>query len=163
MFPHPLREPAGHSYGHVPIPCEPLTIGNWRTSVPYLWGIDLFNHGYYWEAHESWEGVWLASGRAGTVADFLKGLIKLAAAGVKAREGNAAGVARHAHRATDLFQQIAAGLDRPEGIYLGLRLPRLLDLAAWLANNTAQTLATSLNPVVIVMPQFIEIDPRQRD
>jgi hypothetical protein len=57
----------------------------------YLRGIDLFNHGFYWESHEAWEAVWISAGRRGSVADFLKALIKVAAAGVKAREGREAG------------------------------------------------------------------------
>lgn len=69
----------------------------------YRFGIDLFNHGYYWEAHEAWEQLWQAEGRTGAVADFFKGLIKLAAAGVKAREGVPAGVIGHARRAAELF------------------------------------------------------------
>ena len=69
----------------------------------FRFGVDLFNHGYYWEAHEVWEGLWHACGRKGTLADFLKGLIRLAAAGVKAREGNPTGVIRHARRAEELF------------------------------------------------------------
>jgi hypothetical protein len=55
----------------------------------YLRGIDLFNFGYWWESHEAWEGLWRACGRRGPAADFLKGLIKLAAAGVKASTGTA--------------------------------------------------------------------------
>ena len=43
--------------------------------------------------------IWHAAGRKGPLADLLKGLIHLAAAGVKAREGIANGVARHARRA----------------------------------------------------------------
>ncbi|TGQ49534.1 DUF309 domain-containing protein, partial [Mesorhizobium sp. M1C.F.Ca.ET.210.01.1.1] len=27
----------------------------------FRWGIDLFNHGYYWEAHEAWEPLWHAA------------------------------------------------------------------------------------------------------
>jgi len=74
------------------------------THVLHRHAIDLFNHGYYWEAHEAWEGLWLAVGKSGPVADLLKGLIKLAAAGVKAREGNVAGMVRHARRALELIQ-----------------------------------------------------------
>ena len=57
-------------------------------------GVALFNAGYYWEAHEAWEGLWHAYGRRGPTADVLKALIKLAAAGVKVREGQRA---RRAH------------------------------------------------------------------
>ena len=49
--------------------------------------IELFNAGYYWEAHEVWEELWHVEGRRGPTAELLKALIKLAAAGVKVREG----------------------------------------------------------------------------
>jgi hypothetical protein len=96
---------------------------NWRGSEAYLYGLDLFNAGFYWEAHEAWEGLWHACGRRGTTADFLKGLIKLAAAGVKHREGQPRGVASHACRAADLFR--AAGADP----FLGLSVAGLIELA----------------------------------
>lgn len=103
QHPHPLRDPAGHSFGHDPEPVVPLDESNWPTNQAWLYAIDLFNHGFYWEAHEAWEGLWHASGRRGSTADFLKGLIKLAAAGVKAKEGRPAGVRRHAARAAVLL------------------------------------------------------------
>ena len=56
-------------------------------SAAYVEGITLFDRGYYWEAHEAWEGLWAAAGRAGAIGDLLNGLIKLAAAGVKHRQG----------------------------------------------------------------------------
>lgn len=100
--PHPIRDPEGHMYGEEPAPPQ-LRVEEWWNCEEYLWGIDLFNHGYYWEAHEAWEGLWHAAGRTGPVADFLKGLIKLAAAGVKTREGSPAGRARHLRRALKLI------------------------------------------------------------
>lgn len=103
-FPHPFSDPEGHSFGVEHPNPESLTEENWRTHSDYLFGCDLFNHGYFWEAHEFWEGLWHAAGRKGITADFLKGLIKLAAAGVKARESVAAGIISHANRAAELFQ-----------------------------------------------------------
>jgi hypothetical protein len=48
--PHPVRDPTGHSYHVEPIPvAADASLG----SDAFLWGLDLFNHGYYWEAHES--------------------------------------------------------------------------------------------------------------
>src|SRR6476661_8020059 len=96
LFPHPTRDPLGHSFGNSAPASAPVDPSNWSASRAYLVGCDLFNLGYYWEAHETWEGLWHACGRRGMTADFLKGLIKLAAAGVKAREGRRQGVARHA-------------------------------------------------------------------
>jgi predicted metal-dependent hydrolase len=73
----------------------------------------LFNAGYYWEAHEAWEGLWHAHGRLGPTANVLKGLIKLAAAGVKVRQGQPHGIITHARRAASLFEAARAeGGDR---------------------------------------------------
>ena len=46
-----------------------------------LYGIDLFNHGFYWEAHEAWEGLWIACARRGPTATYLQAFITAAAAG----------------------------------------------------------------------------------
>src|SRR5437879_3265888 len=72
--PHPFSDPRGHSYGARTGPPELLDPKEWRSCRTYLYGLDLFNHGYYWEAHEVWEGLWIACGRSGITADFLKGL-----------------------------------------------------------------------------------------
>ena len=106
-FPHPIREPGGHSFGHRAGVCLPIENDAWRDSESYRHGIDLFNSGYYWEAHEAWEPLWHALGRKGPGADAIKALIKLAAAGVKVREGQPHGVATHAGRASALFEAVA--------------------------------------------------------
>jgi hypothetical protein len=60
--PHPVRDPAGHSYHVEPMPvAAEASLG----SDVFLWGLDLFNHGYYWEAHEAWEGLWQVVDRGG--------------------------------------------------------------------------------------------------
>jgi len=41
-------------------------------------GIDLFNSGRYWDAHEAWERAWMPD-RKGPDAGFYKGLIQVAA------------------------------------------------------------------------------------
>jgi hypothetical protein len=99
----------------------------WRTSREYLLGCELFNHGYYWEAHETWESAWQACGRRGVLPDLLKGLIKLAAAGVKVREGRPIGVARHGARAGNLFRGVRSAINSDR--YLGLDLPALIGFA----------------------------------
>jgi uncharacterized protein len=121
--PHPFSDPAGHSHGSVrehPAVPDP---DNWRASQAFVRGVDLFNHGFYWEAHEAWEGLWHACGRRGVVADFLKGLIQLAVAGVKHRQGLLPGVTNHARRAAELWR--ATGQEH----LLGLPTHRLIELA----------------------------------
>ena len=41
-------------------------------------GIELFNQGLYWEAHEAWEETWMPD-RKGPDSGFYKGLIQVAA------------------------------------------------------------------------------------
>ena len=94
--PHPISDPKGHMQGA----SLPET---WSNRDHLLWGKRLFDHGYYWEAHEAWEHLWIELGRTSMDATLVKGLIKLAASGVKCREGNAAGATRHATRAAELL------------------------------------------------------------
>ncbi len=104
--PHPVRDPRGHSHGLAhPAPAAPDP-ARWWDSRDYLRGIDLFNAGYYWEAHEAWEGLWNACGREGRTALFLQALIGLAAALLKRREGRPAGAAAHARRARGLLEAL---------------------------------------------------------
>lgn len=124
--PHPISDPAGHSHGIAHAKPEPISNGNATAHPLHRWALDLFNHGYYWEAHEAWEGLWMAAGRRGPMADFLKGLIHLAAAGVKVREGVPAGVASHARRAEKLFAPFA------EPVFLALELAQVRRIASWL-------------------------------
>jgi len=172
MHPHPIREEDGHSFG-VEISVPKFDADEWRDCLEFLFGIDLFNAGFYWEAHESWEAVWIAAGRKGVVADFLKGLIKLAAAGVKAREGNENGVRRHAARAEQLFVEAHArrvyseheiGLSAPisaESVQnkqplvahsrqpemLGLRVDRLVEFSQRLGRLAKETVNPIVKPV----------------
>ncbi len=49
------------------MPVEPIPVAAEASlcSDAFLWGLDLFNHGYYWEAHEAWEGLWQVADRDG--------------------------------------------------------------------------------------------------
>lgn len=136
-FPHPLSDPAGHSFAQPVEKPAAIDPNRWRDSRTYCHAIDLFNHGFYWESHEVWEGLWHAAGRHGPVADFLKGLIKLAAAGVKAREGRLAGLHRHALRARELFTVTSSQPSGQDGRFLGLSLSKLIAAADRLATQPA--------------------------
>lgn len=109
--PHPIRDTRGHSYQRKNRPVKPLSPDNWFENRNYLMAIDLFNYGYYWEAHEEWERLWRVSGPDTTVGRFLKGLVKLSAAGVKVREKSIHGVRRHAASAGEVFADVAAEAD----------------------------------------------------
>lgn len=79
---HPSRDPAGP---HVPEVASSVKFGpdTWQDCQPYLYAIDLFNHGYWWEAHEVLEDLWMETGKKTTIARFLQGIIQVAAALLK--------------------------------------------------------------------------------
>ena len=139
--PHPISDPRGHSFGAGRPVVDVLDPEHWQACPSYLYGLDLFNHGYYWEAHETWEALWHACKRTGPLADFLKALIKLAAAGVKAGEGKLVGVKTHATRAVDLWRRLAEAVPEGKHVVLGLRIRDLIGLAdavaqtGWPANS----------------------------
>jgi|GEM_PF-1176650 len=157
-FPHPLRDPAGHSFGVAAEPCPPPDPERWHECREYLHGLDFFNHGYYWESHEAWEQAWHAAGRRGATADFLKALIKLAAAGVKAREGMREGVRSHARRSAELFRSVIAALPTKQSGYFGLQLPELVAAAEAIEDFAGESAPWSGKPgdkpfaLVLVLP-----------
>jgi len=138
LFPHPTRHERGHSFGIAEAPPMPLDPDTYRENEVYAYALDLFNHGFYWEAHEAWESLWHAAGRRGRTADFLKGLIKLAAAGVKAREGRAAGVKLHGERAAELFNEVWAQFSPSAERLFGLSLSELIRAARRIASDAQQ-------------------------
>ena len=157
-FPHPTRDRQGHSYQVAPA-AQSFDPARWHESETLLHAADLFNHGYYWEAHEAWESLWHACGRTGTAADFLKGLIKLAAAGVKAREGRTGGVRRHASRALELFRHTSAALPLEIKRYLGLSLDEVSAFAAALAGGEIVPVSPSFDePVQPVWPFKLRVE-----
>jgi len=151
---HPTTDPRGHSYGAATHTVPPPDPERWRDAAAFLRGIDLFNHGYYWEAHEAWESQWIACGRRGVAADFTKGLIKLAAAGVKARERRAEGVRRHARRAKELFDgaRLELGGERP--IYFGLDILELSKRAGEVLERPPESISNE--PVQVVFDFTLE-------
>lgn len=148
--PHPIHDPAGHLFHQPPSRPPRIDPARWPESADYLYGVDLFNAGYYWEAHEVWEGLWHAENRTGPVANFLKGLIKLAAAGVKRYEGRTAGIHRHAARAEELFRSLEESEWTRGGTFLGLSRDDLLTLS-----HDLQSLPPQPAPEQILLPGLI--------
>jgi hypothetical protein len=124
--PHPVRDPAGHSYHVEPIPVAAEVS---LSSDAFLWGLDLFNHGYYWEAHEEWESLWQVADRDGPLRVLFKGLILLSAAGVKIRERKKAAAQRHAKRAAAQLRQLTKVPDRAFERALGMSPAALAECA----------------------------------
>jgi predicted metal-dependent hydrolase len=124
--PHPINDPKGHSFGRTEAPCGPPKFETSIEMDPLRIGRELFDAGYYWEAHEAWEGAWNAAGRTGPIADAVKALIKLAAAGVKIYEGQPTGAQRHARRCIQLLESLPSG---QQTTLLGMPTSELKSLA----------------------------------
>ena len=158
-MPHPIRDPKGHSHGRKHAPGQgpkALNQDTWCNNRNYLLGIDFFNTGYYWEAHEEWERLWRVSGADTTVGRFLKGLIKLAAAGVKVRERSIHGVRRHAASAGEMFADVAAEAD--VDTFCGLQFIRL-QFAAYRAAQLAYKTEHAPGVAVRVFPFVLKPEP----
>ena len=109
--PHPYRDPRGHSHNRKPPAPKGLSEDNWAENRSYLMGLDFFNLRFYWEAHDEWERLLKIADSETLVARFLRGLVKLAAAGIKVREESIHGVRRHAASAGEVFADVAAEAD----------------------------------------------------
>ena len=92
-----------------------LPPGSWRENEAWLFGADLWNHGFLWEAHEVWEQVWRAPFDA-RQAELLRGLIQCAAAGLKIAVGTRRGADRLARAGTERIERAAAGEVRTMGL-----------------------------------------------
>lgn len=118
--PHPERDPKGHSYGHERPEAEYFPSQSWRQNGDYLWGVDLYNHGYLWEAHEAWEGLWHRAKHDHLQAEHLQGLIQCAAASLKIPMGQARGLALLGQQGTRRLELVSKE-GAPE--YMGIDLP----------------------------------------
>jgi hypothetical protein len=120
LHPHPIRDPRGHSYQPVLRLNRhaPWRVDEWRTLDDWLYGIDLFNRFYFWEAHEAWEGLWAAVGRDTAPALLLQGLIQIAAALLKTHMGVFLGARTLSAEGLDKLDRVAV----LESTLLGLDL-----------------------------------------
>jgi hypothetical protein len=173
-LPHPVNDPAGHLSAREDQPDEPPISPEVVSSLPqdpaprrravaallaadsrWLHALDLFNQGFYWEAHEAWESFWHALGRTTPEARFVQGLIHLAAACVKIREGKPAGVSSHTRRARELTVEVREANDGGEGDErsgtLGIVPQSLAAVFTELDSYTPQCWHTSRFPVVRVL------------
>ena len=172
-LPHPVNHPAGHlsagrESAHEPpssaaeLAALPSDLDSRRRALAaalaenprWLYALDLYNAGFYWEAHEVWEGFWNTLGRTTPAARFVQGLIHLAAAAVKIREGKPAGVARHSQRARDLLGDLGAA---DGGDTLGLAPESISAVVAELERFTPACWHTSRTPVVRVLAENLRL------
>jgi hypothetical protein len=86
-------------YGAQEHDARPLTQDSWGENEDFLFGVDLFNAGYFWEAHVFWERLWALQETEPRVRRVLQSIIQAAAACLKARQGRIAGARKLLDRA----------------------------------------------------------------
>jgi hypothetical protein len=116
LNPHPRRDPKGHAYGIPEVPPPRMAPGQWRENEVYVHGIDLYNFAYWWECHEELEGLWHLTGHEGVEAQFLQGIIQVAAANLKRHMEQLEGARRLGREA---IQRLASVKQRD---FMGLEL-----------------------------------------
>tara|TARA_R110002049_G_scaffold261543_1_gene437650 strand:+ start:349 stop:828 length:480 start_codon:yes stop_codon:yes gene_type:complete len=102
--PHPKKS-GGHSENLKDPISHSINLSNWNTHSDYLFGVDLYNLGYFWEAHVWWEAVWKAN-QKGPERDFIQGLIKMAAGALKERMGQSELATDHCVRGHELMSRM---------------------------------------------------------
>lgn len=144
--PHPTADPRGHSFvppgaPHHEVDCPDPD--DWAASPEYLFACDLYNHAYWWEAHETWEALWQRTDKSALQGRFLQGLIQAAACHLKRLVGPPAGFERLRETHLRLLRSAAAELDPARGyIYMGLNLP------LWIAALECYHAAPAVDPRV---------------
>lgn len=73
----------------------------WRDDDDWLFGVDLWNERFLWEAHEAWEGPWRAARCVDErQAAFLRGMIQCAASALHVPMQRPEGLVRLCERGT---------------------------------------------------------------
>lgn len=70
-----------------PIRNEVLELSDLRIHSYFLYGLDLFNSGFFWEAHECWEALWQKLSKNSPEAKLIQLLIKVAGIKIKQLQG----------------------------------------------------------------------------
>ena len=98
----------------------------WKENQAYLYGIDLYHHDYFYEAHEVWEALWHKVGHHTDQGKFLKAMIQLAAARLKISMGQEAPARRLLSSLRRLLGEILQ--KSPTSHWMGIDLKNLLDV-----------------------------------
>lgn len=113
--PHPYMDEGGHSYGQELPKVSGFNQQNWQHCEAYLYSIDLFNQGYWWEAHELLKQVCYDVGRESAIGSFLEALIQVAAGELKHFMQEEEG-------ARTLVERGLSGLVTEQKVYLGIEV-----------------------------------------
>lgn len=102
----------------------PTTVinANWREVPAFRYGIELYAHGYFWEAHEVWESVWLATAPNSRERHLMAALIQLTNACLKLVMQQHRAAARLLQETTDRLLDCGSETD---GLLMGFDIKSL--------------------------------------
>ena len=111
LQPHPLKHPEGHRHEGPPshLGMDPC----WRH------GQDLFDHRFYWEAHEVWERLWKSLPRSSAKWFLVRGMIQASASVLKRHMD-------HIGPSVRLWNSAQISIAQADGEVWGLDMPRSL-------------------------------------
>lgn len=100
----------------------PLSEENWKENEAYLYGVDLFNHEFYYEAHEVWEELWHVTGHDTLEGKFLKAMIQLSAIQLKVSLQEKKPAERLRHSACKILLDLSLAEEVVATHYMGFSL-----------------------------------------
>ena len=129
----------------------------WRQNEDYLYGVDLYNFAYWWEAHEAWEGLWHEA--EDTYRLFLQGLIQVSASLIKYHMRMLRPLRTLSTAGRDKLRQVVVECEDADGNYMGIDLPAFLDtIDAFFTPLFADTVTETTYRKVSVKPLILLID-----
>jgi predicted metal-dependent hydrolase len=126
----PDRAPLEAAKRLVRTPVDPAA---WRSDAAYRYGARLHAEGFFWEAHEVWEAVWMACAPNAPERRLLRALIQLANAALKLRMDRRNAALRLLREAESLLGEVAASTGEPR--LMGIALAPLRDTLRELAGD----------------------------
>lgn len=89
-IPGVTSRPSGSPLASEDISAQSLSETSPHENQFFLYGVDLFNHHYFWEAHEVWEEIWHLEESEG-LRNLLQGMIQLTGGFLKIIQNNEKG------------------------------------------------------------------------
>ena len=141
VTPHPINDVHGHSYGMNEETDDPIPPPEaWRENEDYLYGIDLYNFAYWWEAHEAWEELW--QNAEDEYRLFLQGLIQISASLIKYHSRQLRPLRSLSIAGREKVRRVQKNLENPI-TYMGINLNEFLScLDTFFAPFFADTVST---------------------
>ena len=158
ITPHPIRDPLGHSYGIEEEENEnPFPPEMWQQNEAYLYGVDLYNFSYWWEAHEAWEGLWHQA--EDTYRLFLQGLIQVSASLIKYHMRMLRPLRTLSTAGRNKLHQVVFECGDANANYMGINLSEFLETAdtffePFFADNVTEQTYQEIKTPPLILLQF---------